>query len=484
MPFVRLGGPFVGKSRTQKSDESQCNGATAPPPDGDHMTIAAQGSSAHLLGRQQPGIACWLLVMLLLTLVGCGGGRDTSPSSTPALATTAPSTARNIGASGNATPVTPSIASTSANAVDIVIDGGTAHNQGATVPNVPYVTVTICQPGSTTACQTLDHVLLDTGSVGLRIFADALDGTATPPTMIVDSTHQDVRECVNFVGGYSWGSMGMVDMTLGRAKVARFPIMIIGDPRAGTAPAACAQGPSLNSGLERGMKGILGVGHNQVDCGPLCESARSSRYYACRPGTSDCERVGIPVAQQISNPVRAIGENVNGVVLQFPPVPSRSAAQLHGTAYFGIGTHPDNTPSSSTQIYKLDASGLFTTTIGGRAVTNSAVDSGSNAIWYPGSLPTCSQHATFFCPDADVNETALITSTNNVGAKVTFPVENADTALKSRQTLIPGLAGQASSPVDQSDWFLWGMPFHFGRSVFIVFEGRQYQGTPGPAIIF
>src|SRR5512143_2176186 len=39
--------------------------------------------------------------------------------------------------------------------------------------NKPCVSITVCTPGSTTACQTVNDILLDTGSYGLRIFAQA-----------------------------------------------------------------------------------------------------------------------------------------------------------------------------------------------------------------------------------------------------------------------------------------------------------------------
>ena len=39
--------------------------------------------------------------------------------------------------------------------------------------NKPCVSVTVCTPGTST-CQTIDDILLDTGSYGLRIFKQAL----------------------------------------------------------------------------------------------------------------------------------------------------------------------------------------------------------------------------------------------------------------------------------------------------------------------
>jgi hypothetical protein len=49
------------------------------------------------------------------------------------------------------------------------------------VPDLVFTTVTICAPGSTTNCQTIDHVQVDTGSVGLRIISSVLaSGLALP----------------------------------------------------------------------------------------------------------------------------------------------------------------------------------------------------------------------------------------------------------------------------------------------------------------
>ena len=39
--------------------------------------------------------------------------------------------------------------------------------------NKPCVSVTVCTPGTST-CQTIDDILLDTGSFGLRIFKQVL----------------------------------------------------------------------------------------------------------------------------------------------------------------------------------------------------------------------------------------------------------------------------------------------------------------------
>jgi len=55
------------------------------------------------------------------------------------------------------------------NTLAVTVDPGPAAAAGAV--NTLYTTVTICAPGSTTECQTIDHVQVDTGSTGSRAMA-------------------------------------------------------------------------------------------------------------------------------------------------------------------------------------------------------------------------------------------------------------------------------------------------------------------------
>jgi hypothetical protein len=66
--------------------------------------------------------------------------------------------------------------------------------------------VTICQP-STSTCQTIADVLVDTGSSGLRIFASAV--TITLPS-------SNLGECMYFGSGTEWGRVHTVDVILAR----------------------------------------------------------------------------------------------------------------------------------------------------------------------------------------------------------------------------------------------------------------------------
>ena len=92
------------------------------------------------------------------------------------------------GCGGNSTETTvtgggPSVVSLDTpigpNTTEIVVDSGpSGFSLGAA--NIPYVTVTVCAPGSPTGCVTIDHVFLDTGSYGLRLLKSKVAALSLP----------------------------------------------------------------------------------------------------------------------------------------------------------------------------------------------------------------------------------------------------------------------------------------------------------------
>ena len=103
---------------------------------------------------------CTALVVSFLSACGGGSGGMSAPA----------------GAAGNATPgsnngLTPAAGTAlAANVLPVTVDKGPAGNN----VNRLYTEVTICQAGSTTLCQTIDHVLVDTGSTGLRLLSEVV----------------------------------------------------------------------------------------------------------------------------------------------------------------------------------------------------------------------------------------------------------------------------------------------------------------------
>src|ERR1700681_941671 len=77
-------------------------------------------------------------------------------------------TACGGGGSGSSGGSTPPVVPTINNVQPVVVDSGPSLNgQPIGANDELFTTITICIPGTST-CQSIDHVLVDTGSSGLR----------------------------------------------------------------------------------------------------------------------------------------------------------------------------------------------------------------------------------------------------------------------------------------------------------------------------
>ena len=134
-------------------------------------------------------------------------------------------------------------------------------------------TVTICQPGTST-CQTISDVLVDIGSVGLRVFDSVL---STPLRQglqqAVDAQGHPLGECAFFAdGSMSWGPVQIADVVLGGGPAVRVPIQVIAPTFAGqTISNNPCNGPVDSDPSVTSFNGILGIGIFKQDCGPICE---------------------------------------------------------------------------------------------------------------------------------------------------------------------------------------------------------------------
>src|SRR5580658_3932989 len=99
------------------------------------------------------GVASMSLAAALMVAAGCSGG--SSPSS-------------GNGGSGNGGGGGGSTSNVQAITVTLEPVPGAGYVDGA------FTSVTVCVPGSTTSCQTVGGILVDTGSSGLRILSSAL----------------------------------------------------------------------------------------------------------------------------------------------------------------------------------------------------------------------------------------------------------------------------------------------------------------------
>jgi hypothetical protein len=397
-------------------------------------------------------------------LAACGGGGGGSSST---------STASNSSSSNTA-----SSSSLASNAVAVSVDAGIDGRR----PNVPYVSVTICTPGTST-CQTIDHVILDTGSFGLRLLASAVTVPLTAKTL----NGMTLGECVGFADGYVWGAIRSADVTLGTQLISNAALQVIGDTSTPSMPTACATtgGVARNTVSTLGANGILGIGQKIADCGTACATtAVAGAYYTCS-GTSNgtCNAAAVPMAQQVQNPVSLLSADNNGSVLIMPAVASTGATTATGQLLFGIGTRTNNALGSAT-VVKTDSAGQFTANFNSNVQQGSYIDSGSNGIFVDdSSFAVCSDNASFFCPSNTATFTTTLSSTVDTSSATTSVViANAATLLSAANgtdNALPGLAGKGFT-----DGLDLGLPFFFGKSVFTALEGASTPGGTGPYVAF
>jgi hypothetical protein len=352
------------------------------------------------------------------------------------------------------------------NTVAVTVDTGP---QGATSFNIPFVDVTVCRPG-TNVCQTIDHVMVDTGSYGLRL-VKPLDPSLGLPA-VKAASGAAVGECGQFVSGYTWGAIAQADVKLGGETASAQSVQVIGQAPAGmaTPPAACSNiGKNIGTVATLGANGILGVGLFKEDCGTACVyDAPAATYYACASGA--CTSTALPLAKQVSNPVASFRTDNNGVVLTFPSVGASGATRLTGTLTFGIGTQANNALGSAARFH-TDTRGNFTTVYNGKHLAASFIDSGSNGLYFNDpAIPACTRSDGFYCPPSPLTLTATMQGYGDgASIPITFTLQNIDTLPGDAVTGWVGGTNGSSTDAGQNA-FDWGLPFFFGRKVFVGME--------------
>ena len=379
----------------------------------------------------------------------------------------------------SATPPPPVV-----NTMTVTVDSGPAAAPGAV--NHAYVTVRVCAPGSTTACASVDHVLLDTGSWGLRLVRSVLAANTVTLSAETDTHGNTIEECETFGGGQTWGPVALADVTLAGEVAAKLPVQIMDDTNAGAPPpATCgANGTLLNTVAGFGANGVLGVGVFAQDCGTACVNAASPLpvYYGCTAAGA-CTAENLALVDQVTNPVAAFAVDNNGLIVSIPNlVNSNGDASVQGQLSFGLGTQADNAlPATGLTVLGANASGDFTATYnGGSTLLPALIDSGTDAyVFNDPTIVVCSTGSFVgdYCPAvAPLNLFAVNSGvgTNNATNKVDFAVQDPNTFVASAAAF-EGLAGGGGATN-----FVWGMPFFYGRTIYIGIDQKVSGAYTGP----
>ena len=375
-----------------------------------------------------------------------------------------------------------------ANTVTITVDGGPAASPGAF--NHPYVTVRVCAAGSTSQCANIDHVLVDTGSWGLRLIRSTLTAAALNLSPETDAQGNTIEECATFGGGQTWGPVALADITLAGEKATKLPVQVFDDTQSGAPPpATCGSAGLINRVTDWSANGVLGIGVFAQDCGPACAGTGTAlpEYYGCT-AAGVCTAENVALAAQVTNPAWAFSSDNNGLIVVMPNlVNANGDPSVQGQLLFGLETQADNSlPATAVSLLAADANGHFQTAYNGSTTPIPAViDSGTDDYRLDDpSIPTCSSATWvgYYCPTtAPLVLTAVNTSASPSTASVSGPPSTITFSLSIPDTFVAnqaaygGLAGGQGSTV-----FGYGMPFFYGRSIYIGFEGRQATSFTGP----
>ena len=332
--------------------------------------------------------------------------------------------------------------------------------------NIPTVSVTLCVPGSST-CQTIDNILLDTGSVGLRISHSVL----TIPLPAVTDGGSDVYECYKFGSGDTFGSVSSADVTLGSEPAVAVDVQISNHTL--SSPSSCSPSTITTAGVN----GILGVGYPfaQYDAGTYytcpssgCPSTTSS--LSCSNSTNG----SFPC--QVANPVFSFPSDNNGVLLAMDSVSASGAASpVYGVLTFGIGTQSDNSLSGLTT-YTVSSSNtcgssysyIDASFTGGASGSCGFLDSGSNGLFFgTGAFPLCGSGNSWYCPSPSPGTISLtLTGANGNQRSFSVSILSENTISMSNDIGWNDLAG----PYSSNRTFDAGLPFFFGRTVAVGYQ--------------
>ena len=374
-------------------------------------------------------------------------------------------------------------APTTVNTVAVTVDTGPSTATGQL--NHAYVTLKVCAAGQT-QCANIDHVLVDTGSSGLRLVRSSLAAAGVTLSGETDSQGQAIEECMTFGGGQTWGPVALADVTVAGEVAAKLPVQIMDDTSAAApAPATCgANGTLINDVAAWGANGVFGVGVFAQDCGNACVSPTTplAFYYGCTSAGA-CTAENIALGSQVTNPVAMFTTDNNGIIVSLPNLQNANGdVSVTGELIFGLSTQADNAlPTTALTVLGADANGDFTATYnGGTTAMPALIDSGTDSYAFNDpTIAVCASGAYvgYYCPAVAPQSLFAVNSgvgTYNATNTVNFAIADPNSFVAGGAAFTD-LGGGGGSTT-----FTWGMPFFYGRKVYFGIEQRVSGTYTGP----
>ena len=276
-------------------------------------------------------------------------------------------------------------------AANNVMNANVTHGVTGQGVEQPFGAIKVCVPGSTTKCQIISGLLIDTGSFGLRIFSQALSVHLPVQTSGADrspsarssarsrsGTGRDGRRDDGRRADDSEPAGANHQSELPRR---RSPPRKLQPDR----PAVCTEPAAVE--LQR---------HPRRGAAAVRRRA-ATIYYTC--SATNCAPTTQPLDLQVQNPVALLPVDNNGVLLKFPLPPTNGASRLTGQLIFGVNTQANNMIPDGFKVYTANAQLNFITTFQ-NVPTAGFIDSGSNGYFYDNPyLPLC-PGSRWYCPAA------------------------------------------------------------------------------------
>jgi len=254
--------------------------------------------------------------------------------------------------------------------------------------------------GNSADCQTIDNVLIDTGSSGLRILSSALRASLALPQQI-DGNGDPLVECAHFADGYTWGPVKLADFRIAGEQANALTIQVIGDPQFSAVPGRCSRtGPPKTPYSSCAPTEYSGWPYSARTAAPLARPAADPVSITPARHRAAC-RSRFLWASNCKIRCRCLPATTMASSSKLPSVPEAGAVSASGSLVFGIGTQANNAIGGATVIGVDAGTANFTTVLDGNTYSASFIDSGSNAFFFADAgMPVCTDPAAagFYCP--------------------------------------------------------------------------------------
>jgi hypothetical protein len=201
-----------------------------------------------------------------------------------------------------------------------------------------------------------------------------------------------------------------------------------------------------------------------------------------------CTAENLALSGQVTNPVAMFAADNNGIIVSLPNLQNANGdATVQGTLIFGLATQTDNAlPATGLTVLGADTSGDFTATYnGGTTALPALIDSGTDDYYFadPKMLtctatpPNNAAWVGYYCPAVAPQSVFAVNTgvgANNATNTVQFAIADPNSFVATATAFINLGGGQGTTR------FTWGMPFFYGRKVYVGIEAKASGTYTGP----